>query len=71
MLGKVRQVDVFATRPNFQVIFNSADGNEHVVVAEDLRSLLTVEASMLLGKQLAIEYTPGTPNVITRVTLSV
>jgi hypothetical protein len=71
MLGKVRQVDVFAAEASFQIILNSEEGEELVAVGDDPRGLSIVEASMILGKLLAVEYTPGTQNIISRLTLSV
>ncbi len=69
-LGKVRQIDVFVAQPDCQLIFNSATGTELVARTADARCLSILETSMALSKQVAIEYTSGNPNVITRVTLS-
>ena len=70
-LGKVRQIDLFAAQSSCQLIFNSAAGVELVARTDDARCISILELSVALGREVAIEYIFGDPNMISRVTLSI
>jgi hypothetical protein len=68
--GSVRQVDVFTGSGAYQVILSTTGGGELVATTDDARAQALLLASLATSKTVVVEYTAGTPNKLTRVTLS-